>query len=49
MSNTDEKPFHFYASNFATWATTTESRDLPALIKLMDKEGFIYKIGRAHV
>ena len=44
MSITDEKAFHFYASNFATWATTTEARDLQALIKLMEKEGFSYNL-----
>lgn len=44
MSNTDEKPFHFYASSVATWATTTESRDLRALIKLMESEGFNYSL-----
>lgn len=44
MSNTNEKSFHFYASSIATWATTTESRDLRRLIKLMESEGFNYNL-----
>jgi hypothetical protein len=40
----DVQPFHFYASSVATWATTTETRDLRALIKLMEKQGFNYSL-----
>ena len=36
--------YHFYASSCATWATTTPDRDLPALIELMNKEGYTYNI-----
>jgi hypothetical protein len=40
-----EKPeFHFYASSVATWATTRPGRDLRALIKLMEKEGYNYSL-----
>lgn len=35
---------HFFASSALTWATTTEERDLRALIKLMDKEGYPYNL-----
>ena len=36
--------FHFYASSVADWATTTETRDLRALLKLMDKFGYSYNL-----
>jgi hypothetical protein len=29
------KPFHIYGSTAATWATTTDQRDLGALLKLL--------------
>lgn len=35
---------HFFAASAVTWATTTEERDLKALLKLMDKEGYPYNL-----
>jgi hypothetical protein len=35
---------HFYASSAAQWATTNETRDLRALLKLMDKDGYNYNL-----
>jgi hypothetical protein len=35
---------HFYASSVAQWATTTDTRDLPALLELMDKDGYTYNL-----
>jgi hypothetical protein len=35
---------HFYASSVAQWATTNETRDLRALLKLMDKDGYPYNL-----
>ena len=37
---------HFYASSVATWATTNETRDLPALLDLMNKGGHSYNLFR---
>jgi hypothetical protein len=37
---------HFYASSVATWATTTDTRDLPALLDLMNKDGYTYNLFR---
>jgi len=39
-----DKDFHFYASSVAQWATTNEERDLPALLDLMDKDGYTYAL-----
>lgn len=36
--------FHFYASSVADWATTNKTRDLRALIKIMDKFGYSYSL-----
>lgn len=36
--------FHFYASSISTWATTTDKRTLPDLIKLFEKEGRTYSL-----
>lgn len=36
--------FHFYAASIAQWATTTDTRDLPALIDLMNKDGFDFAL-----
>ena len=36
--------FHFYASNVFEWVTTNETRDLPALIKMMDKADVPYSL-----
>lgn len=38
------KDTHFYASSVADWATTNDTRDLRALIKLMDKFGYSYNL-----
>ena len=35
---------HFYASSVATWATTNETRDLPALLDLMNEDGYTYNL-----
>jgi hypothetical protein len=35
---------HFYASSCAMWATTNEERDLPALLELMEKDGYTYNL-----
>ena len=40
--NTETPSFHFYAANVGMWATTSESRDLPALIKLMEADKMTY-------
>jgi hypothetical protein len=40
------KDFHFYASSVAQWATTTDKRDLPALLDLMNKDGYTYNLFR---
>jgi len=37
---------HFYASSVAQWATTTDTRDLPALLDLMNKDGYTYNLFR---
>lgn len=39
-----ENHTHFYASSVATWATTTDERDLRQLLKLMDKDGYPYNL-----
>jgi hypothetical protein len=39
-----DKDFHFYASSVAQWATTDDTRDLPALLDLMDKDGYTYAL-----
>ena len=39
-----ENHTHFYASSVATWATTTDERDLPDLLDLMEKEGLTYNL-----
>lgn len=38
------KDFHFFASNVATWVTTTDQRTLPQVIELMESEGYIYSL-----
>jgi hypothetical protein len=40
------KDHHFYASSCAMWATTNETRDLPALLDLMNKDGYTYNLFR---
>jgi len=41
-AETDAANFHFYAANLGTWVTTTPQRDLPALIRMMEKDGLPY-------
>jgi hypothetical protein len=36
--------FHFYAASIAQWGTTTDTRDLPALIDLMRADGFDFAL-----
>jgi hypothetical protein len=43
MTTTDH---HFYASSVAQWATTNETRDLPELLDLMNKDGLTYNLFR---
>lgn len=38
------KEFHFFASSIADWATTSDERTLPDLIKLMEKFGYRYSL-----
>jgi hypothetical protein len=35
---------HFFAASVFTWAQTTDTRTLPELIKLMEKEGAGYNL-----
>jgi hypothetical protein len=35
---------HFFAASVAQWATTNETRDLPALLDLMNKGGHSYNL-----
>ena len=35
---------HFFAASATTWVTTTDKRELPALIRLMQKEGRVYNL-----
>jgi hypothetical protein len=35
---------HFFAASVAQWATTTETRDLPALLDLMNEDGYTYNL-----
>ena len=37
---------HFFASSVAQWATTTDTRDLPALLDLMNEDGYTYNLFR---
>ena len=41
---TQPTDFHFYASTPFTWATTTDERDLPALMKIMDLDKLPYTL-----
>lgn len=40
----NETDRHFYAASVAQWATTTDERDLPALLDLMEKDGHTYNL-----
>jgi hypothetical protein len=44
MTAIDQPNNHFYASSIATWATTTDTRDLRDLIKIMERDGFDYSL-----
>ena len=35
---------HFYASSCAMWATTNDERDLPALLDMMENDGYSYNL-----
>jgi membrane-anchored protein YejM (alkaline phosphatase superfamily) len=35
---------HFYASSCAMWATTNDERDLPALLDMMEKDGYTFNL-----
>ena len=35
---------HFFAASYATWATTNDERDLPALIDFMQREGNTFNL-----
>jgi hypothetical protein len=39
-----ENHTHFYASSVAQWATTTDERDLPDLLAMMEKDGLTYNL-----
>lgn len=39
-----EKSQHFFAASVYEWATTNAERDLPALIKHMEKQGHGYNL-----
>lgn len=36
--------FHFFAASCITWAATNDTRDLRALLKLMDSEPYEYNL-----
>ena len=35
---------HFYAASVAMWATTTPDRDLAALLRMMEKDGYGFNL-----
>jgi len=41
---TQPETFHFFAASFCTWAHMNDTRDLPALIDLMNAEGYPYNL-----
>lgn len=41
---TQPETFHFFAASTRTWANTYATRDLPALIDLMNAEGYTYNL-----
>ena len=43
------KDQHFFAASAMQWATTNETRDLPALLDLMNKDGYTYNLFRVPV
>jgi hypothetical protein len=43
-TETQPQDMHFLACSLAQWAVTTPERDLRALTRLMDKDGFDYNL-----
>ena len=43
-TTTPTPDFHFFAASGVTWASTSDERDLRALLRLMDKEGYAYNL-----
>jgi hypothetical protein len=41
-TNEADTDFHFYAANLGRWVTTTPQRDLPALIRMMERDELPY-------
>lgn len=41
---TQPETFHFFAASNRTWANTNDTRDLPALIDLMNAEVYPYNL-----
>ena len=40
----NEAQHHFFAASAFQWATTNETRDLPALLDLMNEDGYTYNL-----
>jgi hypothetical protein len=40
---------HFFAASAMQWATTTDKRDLPALLDLMETDGYTFNLFRVPV
>ena len=38
------KDQHFFAASVSQWATTNDTRDLPALLGLMNEDGYTYNL-----
>ena len=38
------KDQHFFAASVSQWATTNDERDLPALLDLMNEDGYTYNL-----
>ena len=49
MTQEHLEDYHFYASSYCTWATTTPERSLAELVRLMDKEKNTYSLFRVPV
>lgn len=41
---TTANEFHFFAASPASWATTTDKRDLRDLLKVMENDGYSYNL-----
>ena len=44
MKHTPPPDTHFFASSVATWMTTTPSRSLRSMIRLMEQEGNTFNL-----